>query len=62
MVQMGRPGLSPSQKRELWERWKNGQSLSDIARALRKHPGSIHGVVSANGGMVPLERPVLAWR
>jgi len=56
MAQMGRPGLSPSQKRELWQRWKNGQSLSDIARELRKHPGSIHGVVSANGGIVPPDR------
>ncbi len=56
MAQMGRPGLPPSQKRELWQRWKNGQSLSDIARVLRKHPGSIHGVIAANGGIVPLER------
>ena len=56
MAQMGRPGLSASQKRELWQRWKHGQSLSDIARALEKHPGSIHGVVSSNGGIVPLER------
>ncbi len=56
MVRMGRPGLSASQKAELWQRWKDGQSLSDIARVLRKHPGSIHGVVSANGGIVPLER------
>ena len=56
MVQMGRPGLSSSQKKELWQRWKNGQSLSDIARALTKHPGSIHGVVAANGGIVPRER------
>lgn len=56
MAQMGRPGLSTSQKRELWQRWKHGQSLSDIARALGKHPGSIHGVVSSNGGIVPPER------
>ncbi len=56
MAQMGRPGLSASQKRELWHRWKHGQSLSEIARALEKHPGSIHGVVAANGGIVPLER------
>ena len=56
MARMGRPGLSASQKAELWQRWKNGQSLSDIARVLRKHPGSIHGVVSANGGIVPRER------
>lgn len=56
MAQMGRPGLSASQKAELWERWKSGQSLSDIGRALGKHAGSIHGVVSANGGCVPAIR------
>lgn len=56
MAQLGRPGLSASQKREVWHRWKHGQSLSDIARALAKHPGSIHGVVAANGGIVPSER------
>ena len=30
--------------------------MSDIARALGKQPGSIHGVVAANGGIVPAER------
>jgi len=53
---MGRPGLSASQKAELWQRWKAGQSLSDIGRALGKHAGSIHGVVSLNGGIVPAVR------
>jgi len=56
MAQLGRPGLSASQKMELWERWKSGQSLSDIGRALSKHPASIHGVVSGNGGFVPPTR------
>ena len=42
MAQMGRPGLTASQKAELWNRWKNGQSLSEIGRALGKHAGSIH--------------------
>src|SRR5258705_13065974 len=56
MARMGRPGLSASQKGDLWQRWKHGQSISDIARALGKHPGSIHGVVSANGGIVPPAR------
>ena len=56
MAQMGRPGLSASQKTELWHRWKNGQSLSDIGRALGKHAGSIHGVVSSNGGIAPAVR------
>ena len=53
MAQMGRPGLSAARKRELWQRWKDGASLSDIARALGKQPGSIHGVVAANGGVFP---------
>jgi hypothetical protein len=56
MVQIGRPGLSLAQKKELWRRWKEGQSLSEIGRALGKHPGSIHGVAQANGGIVPFPR------
>ena len=48
--------MSASQKAEVWRRWKNGQSHSDIGRALGKHPASIHGVVAANGGIVPLPR------
>ena len=56
MAQMGRPGLSASQKAELWQRWKSGQSLSDIGRALSKHAGSVHGIVSSNGGITPAVR------
>jgi len=56
MAQRGRPGLSPEQKRELWSRWKAGESLSEIGRALGKQAGSIHGVVAANGGYVPAVR------
>ena len=56
MAQMGRLGLSALQKAELWQRWKAGQSLSDIGRALGKHAGSVHGVVSSNGGIVPPNR------
>ena len=54
--QMGRPGLSAAQKAALWQRWKQGQSLSEIGRALGKHAGSIHGVVSSNGGYMPAGR------
>ena len=56
MAQMGRPGLSAAQKADLWHRWKQGQSLSEIGRALGKHAGSIHGVVSSNGGCMPTSR------
>jgi IS30 family transposase len=45
--------LSASQKAELWKRWKEGQSLSDIGRALHKVPASIYGVVRSQGGFAP---------
>lgn len=48
--------FSAQQRAELWARWKVGESLSDISRALGREPGTIHGVVAANGGYVPRER------
>lgn len=56
MPQMGRPGLSPQQKAELWARWKAGQSLSNIGRALGKHAASVFGVLLAKGGKAPRAR------
>jgi IS30 family transposase len=53
MGHLGRPGLSAAQKADLWQRWKQGQSLSEIGRALGKHAGSIHGVLASNGGFIP---------
>lgn len=41
---------------ELWRRWREGQTLSDIARALAKPPGSVFGFVVANGGISPAVR------
>ena len=57
MARLGRPrGLSAADKKELWERWRAGESISDIARALQKPPGSIHGMIEATGGISPPER------
>ena len=56
MARTGRSGLSAEQKRELWRRWKDGQSLSEIARSLGKHAGSIFGVLRAKGGIAPPDR------
>ncbi len=57
MARLGRPGgLSAAGKKELWERWRAGESVSDIARALQKPPGSIHGMLRATGGISPPER------
>ena len=53
MAQPSRPGLTAEQKREMWSRWKAGQSLSEIGRALGKERGSIHRMVASTGGYVP---------
>ncbi len=57
MARLGRTGgLSAAGKQELWERWRAGESISDIARALHKPPGSIHGMLEATGGFSPPQR------
>src|SRR3954466_2012058 len=56
MAQRGRRGLSPRQKKQLWRRWRRGQSLSEIGRARGKHAGSIYGVLAAAGGITPSPR------
>jgi IS30 family transposase len=51
-----RRGLTSTERSDLWRRWKNGQSLSDIARALSKPPGSVHGYLALQGGIAPATR------
>ncbi len=48
--------MPDAQKRELWERWKAGESISQIGRALAKPPGSVFTVLKSNGGYVPAPR------
>jgi len=49
-------GLTPRQKDELWARWKEGQSLSDIAEALGKSAGSVYTWLLNDGGFPPTAR------
>ena len=53
MARTGRTGSTAEQKRELRVRWKDGQSLSDIGRALGRHAGPVFGVLQATGGIAP---------
>ena len=39
MAKIGRPGLSPEKRADLWKRWKSGQCASDIARSLERTKG-----------------------
>jgi IS30 family transposase len=51
-----RYGLSSVQKTEIWRRWKGGESLHEIGRALGKDHGSIQFLLSQRGGIVPAAR------
>ena len=51
-----RYGLSAVQKTEIWRRWKAGESLHEIGRALGKDHGSIHFLLSQHGGIAPAVR------
>jgi IS30 family transposase len=48
--------LSHQQKAELWSRWKAGECVSDIARALMVPGSRVHHVLAVNGGIVPMAR------
>lgn len=56
MAKKGRPGLSHDQKSELWTRWKAGECVADIARALAVPGSRVHHVLACNGGIAPMAR------
>jgi len=55
-MRKARVELSEPESVELWRRWKIGQSITDIGRALGRAPGSVHGMLSAHGGIAPTAR------
>jgi IS30 family transposase len=56
-----RPKFLSHQKEELWKRWRSGQSISEIGRALGKVPGSVFGVLRLRGGIAPAARQRSTW-
>jgi IS30 family transposase len=56
-MQRGRRArMSWSQKAELWRRWRAGESLSEIGRALERLPASVFSVLRSHGGIEPAAR------
>ncbi|XWK71188.1 helix-turn-helix domain-containing protein (plasmid) [Tunturiibacter gelidiferens] len=56
MAQGKRNRLSTEQRIEMWRRWKAGESLHEIGRALGKGHGSIRFLLTQRGGIVPAAR------
>ncbi len=56
MAQGKRDRLSAEQRTDMWHRWKAGESLHEIGRALGKGHGSIRFLLTQRGGIVPTAR------
>src|SRR5881392_3751699 len=49
-------GSTATEKTELWDRWKRGESLKAIGRAFGKPSSSIYFLVAPHGGIRPAQR------
>ena len=56
MVQGLRPRLTAAQKTELWRRWRHGESLNAIGRALGRIAKVVRYEVARTGGIPPAAR------
>jgi IS30 family transposase len=55
-MRCGRLGLSAIEKRDIWSRWKAGQTLHEIGRVYGKCHNAIRAVLLPRGGIPPLAR------
>jgi IS30 family transposase len=53
---MGQRGMAEELRAQIWRRWKLGESLSEIGRALGKQPGTIFNFLRRHGGFAPRPR------
>lgn len=56
MKQRTRIYYSASQRAHIWERWRKGDTLHQIARSFDRFHSSIHRIVAETGGIRPVER------
>jgi len=56
MARPGRLGLTAPQKTELWQRWHEGETITDISYALGTFRSSIYTVLQHHGGFAPPPR------
>src|SRR5580765_5002093 len=56
MIERKRAPLSATQRVEVWRRWKEGESLHAIGRALGKDHVVVHLLLKRHGGIAPTPR------
>ena len=53
MAQPSRLGMTDVQKSEIWQRWRSGEPITDISRALGSIQTSVTCVLRPHGGFAP---------
>ncbi len=53
MKQRPRIYYTQTQKDLMWERWKKGESLQQIAQLFDRNHGSVRGILAETGGIRP---------
>jgi len=48
-----RINFTPQEREDLWDRWRSGESLSTIGKALQRHAATIYSVILQTGGFSP---------
>jgi transposase len=56
MTRRPRIYYSATQRAHIWERWRQGDTLHQIAKSLDRYHSSIHRIVAESGGIRPAER------
>lgn len=56
MVNRKRNRLSAEQTRQLWDRWRQGDAIAEIARELGRYPATVRWILKQRGGISPRER------
>ena len=53
---MVRTALSPVEVDEVWRRWRSGQAVKVLARAMRRNPSTVRDLLKRSGGFRPPPR------
>jgi IS30 family transposase len=56
MKRRPRINYTDTQKADMWDRWKKGESMHDIARLFDRYHSSVQRILTDNGGIRPRER------
>jgi len=53
---MTRTALSPAEVDEVWRRWRSGQAVKVLARAMRRNSSTVRDLLKRSGGIRPVPR------